>query len=663
MFRERVGENSSNLDVGMSRKTANILLDQGVLNSRTDAEDILTFLKEKGYSLLQKLGEGKTRAAFLAQYNSGYTSSLRVVKIPFENYDETSLCTTINKSKRNLDQNEAIISNLLIHPNLISILDNFNHKNISINVEEYFQQAQSLEELVGKTGAINDHKKFMNIFSQVILGVEYANFNDTNRDRLKLFREGILLRDIKPSNILVGNEGFVKHTDFQNAAKMENIVELSLPTRGGTAYTRPDLINSLITGLPEKATRQTEVYAVAASMYYALTGHDAFDYKIKEIFSEEQKGVQINVGDVTHKINLLIDGVEQPIISKDKHEVALKLALKEVPLKYRKVLYKGLTLNDNNSYTNIISMKNDFEKLNTPTRRDFIEGLYNSIRPALMILAGGIAIGAIGLFGQYQNARTPARPTMMEILQTQDYNNFSMKTWNNSQDSLYTMDLLKNNFDDLRLDLPKILIDVEGEKTEELEYVNMVSSFSKNVHQIDERLMTSLLASCAINGSSVKEVNKIYGVNGNEQRLDKTYVPKGFVLRVNSRFNGANTSDSEKGAMAALYLKACMAGQGIGNSTDESRGDVADLFASYFCSNEEINTARIKTNSLKYFPRLNGSFLEIGYGRFLPFEKVNLINDAVAIYLITDESGKINLDKIPKLDGLYGQYKELLGPH
>ncbi|MCX6750595.1 MAG: hypothetical protein NTZ83_04005, partial [Candidatus Pacearchaeota archaeon] len=139
-----------------------------------------------------------------------------------------------------------------------------------------------------------------------------------------------------------------------------------------------------------------------------------------------------------------------------------------------------------------------------------------------------------------------------------------------------------------------------------------------------------------------------------ENRLFPSFVPNDFVLRTDTFGKGSYIDNRSKVAFGGMYLKQC-----LGTSRD-----VADVFANYFCSSEEINTARVRTKSIKYLPRYsedpNSPHLEIGYGQFLPRDETELINTAVALYMITDEEGKVDFNKIPKQEFPRGKYTEML---
>ena len=648
--------------ISPTRDLANVV--ETIENKESSEEEITNFLEKKGHNLVRPLGEGKTRTALLSQYSSGAIKTLRVVKVPFEEYDPESVCTMINMSKGDLDENEATILSQISHPNIVTIIDNYKYKNITINVEEYFQNAQSLEEIVKTSGKITDQNKIKSIFSQILEGVGYINHLQETGEVQLWGNRGILHRDIKPSNILIGIDGLTKLTDFQNASRIENIQELTLPTRGGTAYTHPELINSLVTGNKSKATRQTEAYAVGATLFYALTGENMFNYNIKDLKTEQEQkeGSEIMIGSKKHFVQLYVNGEKQDVITKELHDKNLKKGLKKVPKKYRKIIKKALNFDEENAYSSVLEIKYDFEKANRDSKKKVLDKICAAIKPTMMTVGSIGLLGGIILLGQYIGKLEPPRPSLAEVLRNQDYRSFSLETWNNEVDSLYTMDLLKPHFSSLEKNLSGLLEKNErGRNTRDWRYISNVVSHSYNVHAIDKRIMTALMASCYINGWEKEDVDKIYNEkNQQNKRLPITYVPVGFAKRIDRTYG--NPTDLTKGAYAAMYLKAGIAGANIGGEGEDfsNRGTVADVFASYFCSNEEINTARIRTESINFFPTINGSSLDIGYAQFLPREQKNLIKNAVAVYKITDEDGNIDLDKIPKLKGLHGQYKSTL---
>ncbi|GAA2527417.1 Stk1 family PASTA domain-containing Ser/Thr kinase [Rarobacter incanus] len=105
----------------------------------------------------------------------------------------------------------------------------------------------------------------------------------TVRDALRIIREaldalaavhaaGLVHRDIKPENILLTPTGSVKVADFGLARAVTEVTAASTGTVMGTvAYLSPELITS------GKADARTDVYAIGATLFEMLTGHQLFE--------------------------------------------------------------------------------------------------------------------------------------------------------------------------------------------------------------------------------------------------------------------------------------------------------------------------------------------------------------------------------------------------
>ena len=82
-------------------------------------------------------------------------------------------------------------------------------------------------------------------------------------------KPGLIHRDVKPSNCFLEKEGRVKIGDFGLSKALDGGADL---TRSGT------FIGTLLYASPEQIKRdlvdeRTDVYSVAATLYYLLTGH------------------------------------------------------------------------------------------------------------------------------------------------------------------------------------------------------------------------------------------------------------------------------------------------------------------------------------------------------------------------------------------------------
>jgi len=97
----------------------------------------LDLLGSRGYTVLEKIGEGQTRDVYLVQYKQGRVNKLRVMKASKLETDPTSICTTINKRKRDLDLAEVQTSNSIQHPNISETVDNVSTNIRTFNFETY----------------------------------------------------------------------------------------------------------------------------------------------------------------------------------------------------------------------------------------------------------------------------------------------------------------------------------------------------------------------------------------------------------------------------------------------------------------------------------------------------------------------------------------------
>ena len=152
---------------------------------------------------------------------------------------------------------EARLAASITHPNVIRILE------VGEDAESHFMaleyQPLSLHHLIRS----HDHipvDRAVDITHQIAMGLEAAH------------QLGIVHRDIKPQNILIGPDGTVKVTDFG----IGRAAGLSTMTRTGAVMGTPHYMS------PEQARgdrvdTRTDVYALGVVLYQVLTGELPFD--------------------------------------------------------------------------------------------------------------------------------------------------------------------------------------------------------------------------------------------------------------------------------------------------------------------------------------------------------------------------------------------------
>ena len=148
---------------------------------------------------------------------------------------------------------EARMAANLSHPNLVGVYDVGEDDGVPYIVMEYVE-GETLAELMARTGAM-DPERAVDLLLQVCAGLEHAH------------AAGLVHRDIKPQNLLVGSDGIVKIADF-GIARTLNATQL---TQAGTvlgtaAYLAPEQAAG------ERVTAAADLYSVGAVGYQLLSG-------------------------------------------------------------------------------------------------------------------------------------------------------------------------------------------------------------------------------------------------------------------------------------------------------------------------------------------------------------------------------------------------------
>lgn len=154
-------------------------------------------------------------------------------------------------------QKEARVLARLNHPNLTSIYTFFRHDDQLFLVMEFID-GQRLDEIVKFRGAL-PWPEAVTISLEFLAGLEHAHL------------QGIVHRDVKPSNCLLTRDGRVKVTDFGIAH-----------VAGHTRLTRTgDLIGTIEYMAPEliaggEPDARADLYSLSAVLYELVTGHMPF---------------------------------------------------------------------------------------------------------------------------------------------------------------------------------------------------------------------------------------------------------------------------------------------------------------------------------------------------------------------------------------------------
>ena len=158
-------------------------------------------------------------------------------------------------------QQEAKAASALQHPNIVQVYDYGQTDGNYYIVMELIEGTDLRRYLRGR--GVLDVDRSVIIAHDVALGLGAAH------------RRGIVHRDVKPQNILVGRDGSIKLTDFGIASVYKDINAERLTTTGMTLGTVQYYAPEQAQG--EIVSPAADVYALGIVMYEMLTGRTPFD--------------------------------------------------------------------------------------------------------------------------------------------------------------------------------------------------------------------------------------------------------------------------------------------------------------------------------------------------------------------------------------------------
>lgn len=211
-----------------------------------------------------------------------------------------------NESRRRFKQ-EALMCANLDHKNIVSVYDYFNIGSSCYLVMQYID-GMDLAEIIEQEAPLHPVTAAI-IAREICLAINHAHKN------------GIIHRDIKPTNILISHQGEVKITDF-GVARGEDMPHLtSTGTVIGTPfYMSPEQASG------EKLTHQSDIYSLGIVLYEMLTSKKPFSGK--------------NSHEITAK--LIRGKYSSPLWNDPRHSLRLSGIIKKAMTKNLKKRYKTI---------------------------------------------------------------------------------------------------------------------------------------------------------------------------------------------------------------------------------------------------------------------------------------------------------------------------------
>lgn len=172
---------------------------------------------------------------------------------------------------------EPEILGRLRHPNIAQVYEAGVHEMheglIPYFAMELVPDAKKLRSYAGEHGA--NTRQLLELFAKVCDAVHHGH------------QKGIIHRDLKSANILVGADGNPKIIDFGVARSTDADIMLTTHcTRAGDIVgTLPYMSPEQVDGNPEKIDMRSDVYSLGAVLHELLTGQTPFDLAGKTVYA------------------------------------------------------------------------------------------------------------------------------------------------------------------------------------------------------------------------------------------------------------------------------------------------------------------------------------------------------------------------------------------
>ncbi len=225
------------------------------ISSVVSASDPLVDRQVGNYRVLEPLGKGRTGRVYRVCHSmfDGRVAAMKVISNPDKGIVERFL-------------REAQATERIRHPNVVQVTDCGADGKILYLVMEYLRGttlARTLMKSIAKSDSLPDLRRVQSIVTQVCRGLAAAH------------EQGLIHRDVKPENIMLGDGDIVKILDFGLVKDTESGQRGQL-TQVGTAVGTPEYMS------PEQARgikvdHRSDIYSLGVVLYELITGLVPFE--------------------------------------------------------------------------------------------------------------------------------------------------------------------------------------------------------------------------------------------------------------------------------------------------------------------------------------------------------------------------------------------------
>jgi len=197
-------------------------------------------------------------------------------------------------------RHEAQAVGRLVHPRIVQIYDFGEDENVAYIVMELVNGKTLAQHL--QQELVYEMREVAEIIHQLLDGLAHAH------------AAGVIHRDVKPSNILINNDGRIKISDF-GIARIESSQLTQVGDVLGTPhYMAPEQFMGADIGL------QADLYSVGVIAYELLAGRKPFIGNSAKVMHQVMNQVPVNPSTLNSKLSPLLDRVLQKALSKKRED-------------------------------------------------------------------------------------------------------------------------------------------------------------------------------------------------------------------------------------------------------------------------------------------------------------------------------------------------------
>ena len=242
------------------------------------------------YKILSTIGSGGFGTVYLAE--DTWIDKKVALKVPH---------------KQGVDFGELLREPRLLaslnHPNIVTIMTAEKQENVFFIVME-FVPGETLETIITRDGPL-DLGRALDYTCQISNAVDHAH------------KQGVLHRDLRPSNVLVTENGMLKVADFGTSRFLE-IAAHGTTVIGSPPYMAPEQFLG-------KAVFASDIYSLGVTMYQMLTGVLPYDTPTPADLDRLMKGELLTA-----------PRLKNPRIPKSINDIVLKALAPDVHARYQR---------------------------------------------------------------------------------------------------------------------------------------------------------------------------------------------------------------------------------------------------------------------------------------------------------------------------------------